>query len=200
MPGWFTGRLYKEPERFTPAEARERRLTAALEKHQKALEARTAPLSPANKVHLQRLKEFQSKFASEFEARRREVERLKKAEPSMENSRRLSAAISGYFQLKKKQTQLLERVSQTRRATSFQAIAADRRFFQFDDSFNPRNIFGNIAKTSLDAVSRRQFSSPLLTVPCIQRAIRKEVMFAKGHGGKGHKGTRRYNPMSAIGC
>lgn len=200
MPGWFTGRLYKEPQRFTAAEARERRLAAAIEKSRKELEGRTAPLSAANKVHLQRLKEFQSKFDAELKARRREVERLSKLEPSMENSRLHKAAISGLFQLKFRQLELLKRVSQTRRANVYQAVAADRRYFQFGDVFNPRTIFNNIAKSSVDAVSRRSFFSPLLTVPCIQRAVRREVMFAKGHGGKGHKGTRRYNPLSSIGC
>lgn len=199
MPGWFTHRLYKEPERFTAAEARERRLAAAIDKSRKELEARAAPLSPANKVHLNRLKEFQRKFDAELEARRREVERLAKLEPSMENSRLLKAAISGHFQLKSQQAELLERVARARRANAIQAAAADRRLFRFGD-LTPRSIFGTIAYSSVDAFSKRSFLSPLLTVPCIQRTVRREVMFAKGHGGKGHKGTRRYNPLSYIGC
>lgn len=200
MPGWLTGRSYKTPERFTAAEARERRLAASLDRVRKELEERSAPLSLANKVHLDRLKEFQRNFQATLEARRKEVERLRKLPPSTDSSLRLTAAMSGLFQLKARQAALLQAVSRQKRLNVLQASAADRRYFQFGDSFNPRTIFNTIARSSTDAVSRRSFTSPLLTVPCIQRAVRREVMFAKGHGGKGHKGSRRYNPLSAIGC
>lgn len=200
MPGWFTGRLYKEPERYPIEIARERRLAATLDRARKELEERSSPLSLANKVHLDRLKEFQAKFAGELDARRREIERLRKLESSMDNSRRLVAAMSGLFQLKARRAQLLENVARTRRAQVLQAAAADGRFFQFGDSFNPRTVFNTVANLSVRSVGRRAFRNPALTIPCVQRVVRREVMFAKGKAGIGHKVRHKFNLLSTIGC
>lgn len=199
MPGWFSGSyLYKEPERLSAEQARERRLNAALERSRKELEDRTAPLSPANKVHLQRLQEFQRKFGERLEARRREVERLRKLEPSMSNSRLLRAAIAGHFQLKAMQAELLQRAGMAQRAKRLEASAAASRFSFHDFGFHPSTIFGTSA--FLGKRGGRFFRNPTIVIPCIQRAVRKEVMFAKGHGGKAHRGTHRFNPASLIGC
>lgn len=194
----FSGRYrYKEPERFSPEEARERRLGAALEKSRKELEGRTEPLSLANRVHLDRLKEFQVKFGKELEARRRQYQK------SPQEVRRNKAAISRLFQLQAKQQELLQRVAGTQRAKVFraQAVAGDRRFFNpFGDAFNPRTMYGTEAHVGVNAFSRRVFRNPVLAIPCIQRSIRREVMFAFGHGGKGHKVRHRRNEMSSIWC
>lgn len=192
----FSGRYrYNQPERFSPEEARERRLQSALERSRKELEGRTEPLSLANRIHLDRLKEFEVKFGKELEARRRQFKK------SPQEVRRDKAAISRLFQLQAKQQELLQRVAGTQRAKVYQAVAGDRRFFNpFGDAFNPRTIYGTEAHVGTSAFSRRVFRNPVLAVPCIQRAIRREVMFAFGHGGVGHKAKKRRNEMSLIGC
>lgn len=208
---WFSKKYfpevtYKDPERLDPTEARQRRLFAELARQRRALEVQPARLSPGNKFHLNQLKEFQSKFGAELEARRRRVEHLQKQSrrnPSF-GGRLLKAAISEFLQLHQKQSILLQRAKDERRNASYQPVGADRRMFNFDpaNAF-PRTPFGTHAWTRLegaDAVTARVFRNPALALPCIQRAVRKEVMFAKRQAGKGHKGRRRRSVFSTIWC
>src|SRR5215467_7046272 len=101
MP-WFSSRYYpglppekfKTPERFSPEETRERRLTATLERERKALEVRTAPLSQANKLHLQLLKDTQVRIQAARGERQREHAAAKKEK----DPRKIKAAQSKLLQ------------------------------------------------------------------------------------------------------
>lgn len=200
MPGWFSGINYRLPERFSPEEARTRRLTHLLERERKALEVEPLRLSPANKFHYQQLRNFELKFKSELEARARVIKRTRLNDPNLK-SRANKAAMLRLFQLQQERAVLLQRAaSEKRRNYLFSsAIAANRSFFH-PFGANPRTVYGTEAKTVVSPTARRMFQNPLKAFPCIQRIVRKEVMFAKGHGGRAHRGRRRFNPLSAIGC
>lgn len=192
---------FRLPERLTPDEIRRRRLAAVLERHQKELEARTDRLSPANNFHLQKLKEFQRKFQPELEARKREINRLYKSDPSV-RTRALKVAMFGYFQLQTRQSELLKRAASEKRRNALfgQAIGANRNYFHPSSWRNPRAIYGTEAKVTVNASSRKMFRRPEMAFPCVQRLIRKQVMFAFGYAGKGYRTRKRFGPFSEIGC
>lgn len=184
---------YTTPERFTADEARQRRLRSALERSRKELEGRAERLSPANQFHLQRLKEFEARFPRVLEVRTLELKRAR----TLEQKR---VAMLGLFQLHQQRAAAVQRADAERRRRYFgQAIAANRNYWS-PYLLNPRSTSGTEARTYVSATARRVFKNPLSAFPCIQRAVRREVIFARGHGGKGHRGKRRFNPLSAIGC
>lgn len=192
---------YKEPERLTADEARERRLHAALLRSRMELEARVEPLSRVNKEHLQRLKDFESKFSQRLEAARR-------ATLTSRGPRDRKLAILGLSSLLQKRASLVAAADAERRrnlrikernSQRVAAVAASRKYYS-PYLLNPRSTSGTEAATYVSALSRRVFKNPLTSVPCIQRMVRREVMFARRHAGVGHPGRRRHNPFSAIGC
>lgn len=201
----YSNLQFKEPERLTPDEARRRLVLDTLTRQRKALEDRRAPLSQANKNHLFNLKEFEDKFSSELEARTRKVEAASRLDQnSKRNTEFKKRAISELLQLHQRHSALVQRAAAERRAKSFQEQSADRRFYnpvaRVAGQLNPRNIYGGEAKTYVSHTSKRIFKNPLLSIPCVQRMVRAEVMHALGHA-KGHKGKRRKrNPWSLIGC
>lgn len=204
MPGWLTGRSYQLPERFTPEEARRNALQSTLDKitaQRKRLEVERVSLSRAsNQFHFNRLKEFESKFGAELEARRRRVAELQRRNLSMQ-SPIVKSALSRFFQLQQRRAALLQRASAERRENQFKKSFVDRRRFSFGDQ-SPRTVFGTRAwvVNRVDEVTRRVFRNPLLSLPCIGRSVRREVMFAKRHAGKGHKVRHRRSVFSHIGC
>lgn len=196
---------YKEPERLTPSETRERRLFSELERQRRLLEAKPAPLSQVNKSYLSQLKEFQLKFGAELEARRKRVSELaiqQKRNPSSMRSLALKAAISRYFQLHQRQLLLMQRAAQRKRASELQKSFVDRRLFSFDVPGDPRTIFNTKAWMHRIGTksSRRMFKNPTIAIPCIQRAVRREVMFANRKAGVGYRKKHKFNPLSMIGC
>ncbi|AKI26954.1 hypothetical protein [Microviridae Fen7940_21] len=202
--GLFSKYTYKMPERLSADEARQRRFFAELSRARAELEARNDRLSPANKFHLTQLKEFQVKFSDELEARRKRVRDVLERDPSISRSLAYKSAMSRLSKLQQRQTALLNRAAAERRAKAFSASAsaADRRSFSFTNRFgNPKTIYTTDAwiKVNADAVTRRMFRSPTLSIPCIQRMVRREVIFARRHN-KGHRVKHRFNPLSLIGC
>lgn len=192
---------YTIPERLTADEARQRRLVAALEKSRKELEDRPARLSPVNVAHLERVKDFQRKILGELEARRARLREIDKLENSFRNRALRKAAVSGLFQLQLRQRENLQRLRKAQSAMRSKASAADRRYFNpLRNIFNPRSLFGTEARTYVSSSGRRKFIDRTSSVPCVDRLVRKEVMFAKGHAGRGYRVPHRFNPMSLIGC
>lgn len=202
MPGWFTSRFYpgisyKTLERLSPEEARQRRLFAELGRQRKELEVRSARLSPANEFHRKKLEEFESKLKNALEARRRNVERIR----SKGDFRRLKTARLLLLQLTQRRDALRQRAELERRASLQQASAVNRRsYLPRGFSVNPRTVFGTEAWTAVSQGSRRYFKSPLLAIPCVDRLVRREVMFAKKHAGRAYRVPHKHNPFSHIGC
>lgn len=196
--------LYKLPERLTPDEARERRLTAVLERERERLKVENVSLSPANKFYSNQLKEFQRKFGAELEARRARMDELNRSNvSSYPKSGALKTARSRLLQLEQRQRTLLQAAASEKRANSFKPSGGDRRYWS-PYIFNPRTVFGTEAfvkhRTNRKGVERKLFKSPGIALPCVERMVRREVMFARGHGGRGHRVRHRFNPLSLIGC
>lgn len=194
--------LYQEPERLSPSEARLRRVQSELDRVE-SLERARPRLSPVNKFHFQRLKEFESKFSDEIDARRERVRKLSERdsnEQSLRSRSLLKSAILAASNLQQRRTTLRQRADAERRANILREASAPNRRYDLPGFLNPRSIFGTEALTGMSPFHQKFFKNPLLSIPCIQRAVRREVMFAKGHGHKAHRGRRRRGPLSAIGC
>lgn len=205
---FVSGIRYKELERFTPDEARARRFENTIARARKELEEREAisALSQANKTHLQRLKEFESEFSARIDERRREVRRFSNLSGPLKarEALRLHEARSEYLKLSDQLSGLRSRARKEQRArTVYQASAADRRNWYPGSRFfqNPRNIFGGEARRIYTSVSNKQrFINAVYAVPCVRRAVRREVMFAKGRGGVGYRVKHRINQLSNMWC
>lgn len=89
----------------------------------------------------------------------------------------------------------------TRRATA-RAAGADRRAGGPGESFsvNPRNLFGSEAETAVTHAARRVFLNAVYALPCIQRVVRREVMFARRKAGRGYRKPRKHGPFTSIWC
>lgn len=211
MPGIFSNFKYKEPERLSPDEIRQRRFLAELTKQRKALEAEPERLSPANKFHYFKLKEFERKFGDEIEARRRHAERSAADERSK----------SRLFQLLTQHSELKQRASKSFGTQGSQKQFGDRPFRKqsfINDfghgvvppgpkatasmmtNFAGKQFSKSVFYASPKAVSKWTLKNIRKIVPCADRAIRREVLFAKGHGGKGHRSPKHKSPWSHIGC
>lgn len=81
------------------------------------------------------------------------------------------------------------------------ATATDRRFFHPLGDWRPmKTIFGSSAAHFLKHGLRGQFSHPSIAIPCVQRAVKREVMFALKKAGKGHRTRKRRNFQSLMDC
>lgn len=183
-------------ERFNSSEARVRRLA----QYRKRLEVKTKPLSPANDFHLSKLKDFEVKINKELEARRREL-----YEHQDKGTIRDPAGVKArlrFFQLLQQKSALQQAAANAKRASNTkQTLVVNRRsFFPFPTTFNARTLFGTDAHVWRSRTDRPQYRSAGIVVPCIQRAVRRQVMFALGHGGRGHRVRHRFGPQSMIGC
>lgn len=195
---------YKEPERLTADEARQRRFFAELSKQRKALEAEPARLSPANKFHLNRLKEFEVKFGAELDARRKRMDEVNRTNvSSYPKSLALKTARSRLFQLEQRRSALLQAAAAERRANVFKKSFFDRRMWS-PYLMSPKTVFGTDAwikhGNKSGQSSRRLFRNPLLSLPCVDRLTRREVMFAHRHAGRAYRKPHKFNPLSLIGC
>lgn len=76
---------------------------------------------------------------------------------------------------------------------------ADRRAKLFTQG--PKTFYGTFARIVPTAGGRFRFVLPAHVVPCVQRATRREVLFAKKLASKGAGSRRRRRgPNSHIGC
>jgi hypothetical protein len=190
---------YKLPERLTESEARLNRVRSELRRVELLERTRFKPVS-GNKLHLNRLKEFETKFSGEIEARRGRVRLLQKADKSKVNSDRLKAAMLVLSNLTKHRQMLRQRAEWERRANMIAEAQAPNSRYGLSAIINPRSIFGTEAFTHIASNQRRHFKNAALSIPCVERLVRKEVMFAKRHAGKGWHSQRKWSGLSAIGC
>lgn len=197
----YSGFKYLEPERLDPTEARRRRVQSELDRTRKVMESWDARrLSPANQFHLNQLKEFEVKLSDELEARRRRVVDLERKG----DYRRLKSARSVLFHLTQRHALLRKRAASEQRANElrslYQASAADRRFYNPSVIRNPRNVYGTEALVHAYAHTKYRYRHAHLSIPCIRRAVRKEVMFATRKAGRAYRKPHRFNALSLIGC
>lgn len=72
---------------------------------------------------------------------------------------------------------------------------------------NPRTIYGTEAwigipfpKSWTRTGTVPRFVSKTISLPCVERSVRREVMFAKKKAGKGYRVRHRRHPFSEIWC
>lgn len=203
--------LYSEPERFDRYEASavRRRVERELERV-RAIEGRRTTLSPANQSHLKILQDFiNEKSKAQIDVERAKARAI--AAPSARNLRDHKTAISRLLNLAQRVERLREiTVSQRGGLTSSEGSkrgsnqgrakpsGGDRREFNFN-SPTIRTIFGTAALIN-EIAHKPKFTTPNLVIPCIQRVVRREVMFATRKAGRGYRKPHRFGPSSLIGC
>lgn len=178
-------------ERDNEISRREDRLKV-LEKQRMALEGRSERLSPANKFHLDKLKEFELKFGDEIKSRKREHEKLK-------DSSSRDRSMSRLFQLLQHRRALQERAWQSRARSDFDKDKkqfVDRAFGLGTRKVPHGKVFVNIIGRH---ILRGLTKTRLGIIPCIDRTVRREVLFAKKKN-RGHRTPHRQGPLSHIGC
>lgn len=203
---------YTQPERFTPAEARERRLATLLERERRfqdlpnftlvreqlrtKVQREPPPLSQAN------LKKLSFSYSELVKDRQRYGPKARSilAALAMFGERDFDnpEARAAYRKI---------RNLQSRNWRNVQLGVADNR------QHNPTGrtastVSGTLARLmgvrdAMDVASSSwlpRFKRPEFVVPCIQRTRRREIMFAKGKAGRGYHTPKRRNIFSGIPC
>lgn len=204
------GYTFSEPERYTPSVARERRLQNALLKNEQLQRRAENSVSGAKK-----------KYADPY------TPVSVKAQQTLGPKAASIAAALGKFKErdfvdpdKRKAYRDLRRLQEEVRQADRQLTkhkksgggqqnakpsGADRRQYHPErKDYTGSTIFGTAARLS-DRVAAAAGVMPAFfrataVVPCIQRAMKKEVMFAKGYAGKGYHTRKRRTSSSGIPC
>lgn len=207
MASYFTKyrHLYKEPERYSPEIARERRLAATLAKEQVLNDERAAALSqvkiktrtpfvPAWKAFDERQSNVHK--AASIAAALSQFKERDFADPEKRSSYRELRAQQEYL----RQVNLYAEQARTReggqRKVNITSGSDMRRFMP--DREDVRTSHGTIARVGLAGLLG--FVNPFGVIPCIQRQVRKEVLFALGKSGKGYHTRKRRSYSSEIPC
>lgn len=195
----FNKYKYPEPERFSPTEARERRLTAMLERERRFAEV------PG----------FMPKLDALSQARKKTVNLsrtiVNEDKANLHKAASIAAALAQFSErdFVDPQKRAAYRALRARQEglRNVQAKPVDAR------QFNPTGkggfastIYGTIPK--FGAVHARgprvgwlpNFHVPTSVVPCIQRAVRREVMFALDLAGRGYRTKKKRNENSGVPC
>lgn len=205
--GYFSlyRKYYKEPERFSPTEARERRLSALLEREQRFAQV------PNFQNKLGQLRQEAGALSLAKKLVNESVSQVRNVGPQAAS---IAAALSrfkesdfadpvkreAYRKLRGLQEAVKYRQDQERAKPS----GGDTR--RFSPSPYPSTIYGTGARYGLSGRLTPSsswlpvFHLPWSVVPCIQRAVRREVMFAKGKAGRGYKVRHRWSEFSGIPC
>lgn len=182
-------KYYQEPERYTPDIARERRLVAALEK-----ERQFAQAAALSRVQLKEREQFVPKWKLDEEPSRKVPKAVS-----------ITAALSRFKEsdfadpARREQYKQLRRLQEQQRA---KPSGGDRRRYSPYGNDYASTISGTVARVgaTLGRHLLPRFRFSYAVIPCIQRAVRREVMFANGKGGRGYKVPHRRSPLSGIPC
>lgn len=179
-------KFYKEPERYAPDIARERRLASRLERERQQVEA----LSLAQRERF--------KPAWKVDEDRSLV--------GPKDNMRLSAALAMFQEsdfvdpAKRKEYRRLRAIQEQQRA---KPAGADRRqYTPYPTVDFASTVFGTAARFGA-VVGRHavpKFRMAYAVIPCIERLVRREVLFAKGKGGKGYHTRKRRSWASGVPC
>lgn len=188
---------YPEPERYSPEVSRERKLQGALQTAYKERERLEG-------VRLEALSQVRKKTVnlSRTIVNERPVAGHKAAS--------IAAALAAFserdFANPEKRAAYRALRAQQEGLRKVQPPGADRRQYNPGKADNFGTIYGTWA--SIGAVNARgprrgwlpNFHIPASVVPCIQRAVRREVMFALGFAGKGFRTPKRRTDSSIWPC
>lgn len=202
---------YTMPERLSPAEARERRLTALLEREQRFMQVPNFP----EKIQ-----------AARSQAQKERVNTLAKAivnEPQIrvQKAASIAAALNRFTERdfanpKARADYRKLRAAQEALRAAAQLSEKGRRLQNVPPSggnksyFNPTGkefastIYGTAARLGVRLNMFEDwvpvFKGINSVLPCIQRTSRREVMFAKGYAGRGYHTRKRRTWSSGVPC
>lgn len=190
--------FYREPERVSPEIARLNRISAALERERRLQDAYSlSPVTSEIVGNRRRLVEdalAERPKAASIAAALRSFKERDFADPA----NRLI-----YRQLRSRQLALVHMRQQARQKVS--PSGADRRQYNpFESVF--KSVFGTPARVggSADKLSGAhwlpKFVHPQSVVPCIQRMVRREVMFARNKAGRGYHSPKHRSWASGVPC
>lgn len=197
------GYQFKEPERISPTVARERRLTAMLEKDQRFRDV-------ANfEMKLKELKAERSRVTIKTINENGGITRRQKAAS-------IAAALSTYKEtdfsdpihranyrdLRKAQQELEYAIGSGGGRKKVNPTGFDQRSYNPGQTETAQMRSGNAARMAsfVKANFLPHFKMPTEVIPCIQRTAQREVMFAKGYGGRGYKSKKRRHWHSGVPC
>lgn len=135
---------------------------------------------------------------------RRSAEDLgpRRSQADQEDQRRVSIASARPSDSPKSAPNVTSRAADKNksRLTTAKAVGADRRLFNFTGF--PKTIYGGFARIEASPRGRFRFQFPSKVYPCVQRSVRRSVLFAHKKLGKGKslRGPRRRTFTSKIGC
>lgn len=196
---------YLNPERFSPEEARERRLTAMLERERRFSEL------PNFQVKLDEVRRKAALSRVTKNILNEDAERLVKVrKQSGPKAASIAAALKMFTERDFADPQLRSAYRELRRRQGGQQnvvpSGSDKRRYNPTGKDFASTIYGTLARLSgvphalHSARWQAQFLNPTKVIPCIQRTVRKEVMFAKKHAGKGYRTPKRRTWASGVPC
>lgn len=201
--GIFGSRYYyPTPERYTLSVAREKRLNAMLAQDRRFADIanfnnRKAALFQANKLNnalLPKAVNDQKAFGHKAA--------LIAAALSQFSEKDLSdpAKRTQYRTLRQQQVMFRELASREGQA-KVTPTGGDKRRYNPTGKLFAATTSGNIARlVSPRNTWVRVFKNPGSVIPCIQRSVRREVMFAKKFAGKGYKVRHRRSWSTGVPC
>lgn len=195
----YRPRNYKffEPERFTTAEANLRRTQAMLLEHERAWKRFEQGLSPAT------LKKANNALAKAI---------VNEPKSRVQKAASIAAALKGFterdFADPQKRAAYRELRSKQGGQQKVTPSGADKRQFNPTGKDFASTIYGTTARltgwTNVAAGARSAWSPMFVTpgqvVPCVQRSVRRQVMFAKRFAGVGYHSKKRRTWASEVPC
>jgi hypothetical protein len=208
MPRWFTPRYtppgfkYPEPERYTPAIARARRLNSMLERDRRFADipnfkSRLSALSQASKIDSVKSR----RVVDDLESPSHKAALIAAAIAKIHNSE-LSDPVKAkrYRALRAVQNALRREASMGGRSKLTVPGGDKRRYNPTGKDFAARTS-GVVASLVLPSHAWQQvFRNPGSVIPCIQRDIRRQVMFASRTAGIGYRKKKRRTWSSGVPC
>lgn len=196
---------YTIPERLTPDEARARRFTAMLER-----ERRFAEL-PNFTVKLNQLQQRAALSRVAKNIVYSDPERVGKGRlVSGPKAASIAAALNSFKEADFSDPRLRARYRELRRSQGGQKnvkpTGSDKRHYDPTGKDYASTIYGTVAPVTsvVHALNPgtwvQSFVAPLKTMPCVQRMVRREVMFARGSAGRGYHAPKRRSWASGIPC
>jgi len=204
---WFTkGKyLYPEPERFTAAEARSRRLSQLLERERRFENVPNFSFVLARQKAAADLSRVAKKKQSSV-PQGTVKGRLSRGPYAAS----IAAQLAGIHNeldwndtAKVKKYRLLRQSQADSRPSK--PTGGDKRHFDPTGKDHAATFAGTLARTTgvsnlLSAGWNPHFLRQAQVIPCVQRMVRKEVMFAKQKAGHGYHTKKRRNFLSGIPC
>lgn len=194
----FTKYKYPEPERYSPEVARERKLAGALQ---------------ASYQDRERLERVRNEALSQVRKKTVNLSRtiVKERPVAVPKAASIAAALAQFserdFANPEKRAAYRALRAQQEGLRNVQAAASDkRRFNPMGEHGFASTIYGTlVGKEVINARGPRlgwvpNVRMPTSVVPCIQRAVRREVMFALGLAGRGYHKKKRRTESSGIPC